>query len=398
MDEWSHTKIYDIVNLTLVKTYADSALHYAQQFGEDIGLSEAHLRMYRTLRLLDDSRNLAYHINKALDHAEASKHNITELNVYQEASEFYSKKGNHLEGYRLLFLADSLKSEIFSEEKANNLRKFEKQLIQEQSQEEINLLNAQNDITQLKLTNSRRWILATCGGLGVLGLFSLTLVRLNQKIKSQNKIIGSALSEKETLLREIHHRVKNNLQFISSLLGLQSDHVEDKAALGALQEGQDRVQSMALIHQNLYQEDNLTGVDVHDYFNKLIQGLFDSYNIHDDRIQLELDIEDINLDVDTVIPMGLIVNELITNSLKYAFPKGRDGLISIKMKEQNEALHLSVSDNGTGMSEEVEKNLGDSFGYRLVDAFNRQLDADMSIDRSAGTSVNIVIRNYQVAT
>ena len=220
-----------------------------------------------------------------------------------------------------------------------------------------------------------------------------------QKAKNhKNAIISKALKEKETLLREIHHRVKNNLQFISSLLGLQSDNIEDQVALGALQEGQDRVQSMALIHQNLYQEENLTGVDMHDYFNKLIQGLFDSYNIHDDRIQLELNIEDINLDVDTVIPMGLIVNELITNSLKYAFPEGHNGKITIQLKELDKALSLSISDDGVGISEIEKHNLGDSFGYKLIHAFTLQLDAEMSIERSAGTSVNFTIRNYQVAT
>ena len=145
------------------------------------------------------------------------------------------------------------------------------------------------------------------------------MFRQKEEIEQKNSIISKALDEKEILLKEIHHRVKNNLHFISALLGLQTDHVSDQVALDALQEGQDRVQSMALIHQDLYQRDDLTSVNVKDYFIKLTEGLFDSYNIHTDDITLQLDIANLDLDVDTVVPIGLIVNELVSNCLKYAF-------------------------------------------------------------------------------
>ena len=217
----------------------------------------------------------------------------------------------------------------------------------------------------------------------------------NKTLEKKNTIISESLSEKELLLREIHHRVKNNLQFISSLLRLQSDHVTDPTALDALQQGHDRVRSMALIHQDLYKEDNLTGVSTKSYFTKLITGLFKSSNIHDERVKFDLAIEDLNLDVDTIVPIGLITNELITNSLKYGFPDNREGDIHVEFKERDDTIHLIVSDNGIGMSSDQQVGLGSSFGYKLVSALVGQLEGEFSIKGDIGTSVNISIMKYK---
>jgi len=218
----------------------------------------------------------------------------------------------------------------------------------------------------------------------------------NNTLEQKNATITKSLSEKELLLREIHHRVKNNLQFISSLLRLQSDHVDDPTALDALQQGHDRVRSMAIIHQNLYKEENLTGVNTKDYFIKLVTGLFKSNNIHDDRIQLELDISELNLDVDTIVPIGLITNELVTNSLKYAFPGNNKGTVSISLEEENERLILQVNDDGVGMNATQQDNLGDSFGYKLINALVGQLAGVILIGKEGGTSVNVSVKRYEV--
>jgi len=230
---------------------------------------------------------------------------------------------------------------------------------------------------------------------GLLYRLSQVRKRANQVLDEKNSIISNALSEKELLLREIHHRVKNNLQFISSLLRLQSDHVDDPTALDALQQGHDRVRSMALIHQNLYKEDNLTGVNTKDYFTKLITGLFKSNNIHDDRIKLDLNVSELNLDVDTIVPIGLITNELVTNSLKYAFPEERQGTVHVSLKESDGKLDLSVYDDGVGMSNDFENALGESFGYKLINALVGQLDGDLAFHDSSGTSVDISIGRYE---
>ena len=141
----------------------------------------------------------------------------------------------------------------------------------------------------------------------------------------------------------------------------------------------------------------MTGVDVHEYFVKLIRNLFDSYNIRPDQVKLILDIQDLNLDVDTVVPIGLIVNELISNSLKYAFPNNGSGTINVSLREIENQLILKVHDDGIGITDEQRKQMGDSFGYQLVSMLNDQLQAELNIKGEDGTDVELRIGKYKIA-
>ncbi len=228
--------------------------------------------------------------------------------------------------------------------------------------------------------------------------FAVILYRFNQKIDAQKDVIEKSLEEKKILLREIHHRVKNNLQVISSLLNLQSRYVEDGKAQVALKEGQNRVKSMALIHQRLYQEDNLTGIQVKDYLSRLTRNLFASYNISAERVKLDLSIDDLNVDVDTLIPIGLILNELISNALKYAFPEDRVGTISVGFHLEGDLLRLQVSDDGIGLDSTRKHRLESSFGFQMISALSSQLDADLKIASKDGTHVNLYIRDYKMVS
>lgn len=289
-----------------------------------------------------------------------------------------------------LKLHDSLQRSEVSKQLLEINTKYET----EKKENEIALLNADNELVAAHLQAAKNRNVGLLVGFILVGGLLTVVYRLFQKTKWQNKQISKALHEKEVLLREIHHRVKNNLQVISSLLALQSEHVDDNVALSALQEGQDRVQSMALIHQNLYQDHNLTGVSINEYFTKLIRNLFDSYNIRKDQIRLEMNIDPLNLDVDTVVPIGLIVNELVSNSLKYAFPDNRKGTIWVDLVEKGQQLYLSIKDDGIGMPPEREESLGQSFGYRLIKIFTRQLKGTLSITGDPGTQVSIAINKY----
>lgn len=266
-------------------------------------------------------------------------------------------------------------------------------------------------ISELELAEQERqntvfiWGLAGAGLLLVLAIILIIVaiisarrkVKNNKRLREKNQIIEKSLEEKEVLLREIHHRVKNNLQVISSLLSIQSREIEDAAALEAVNESRNRVKSMAIIHQNLYQEDNLTGIDVGDYVEKLSQSLFSSYRIDRDTIELKTDIDHLNLDVDTTIPLGLILNELITNALKYAFVSREQGLLTVKLKEHKDFLELTVADNGIGMTN-VKETLGESFGMKMIDAFAKKLEAEWEVEEDNGTTVSIRIRKYQKAS
>ncbi len=219
-------------------------------------------------------------------------------------------------------------------------------------------------------------------------------LKAQEKELAQAAIITKAHEEKDTLLREIHHRVKNNLQVISALLTLQSSHLKDVQAKTALQEGQDRVQSMALIHKDLYHQDNLKGVNTKVYLENLIQNLFHSYKINDDEIVLHLNIENISLDVNTMIPLGLMVNELISNALKHAFTNKTNGELRITLKELDQKIQLTISDNGLGL-EDISLLERKSFGYSLIKSFAKKLDAEIDVRNKQGLEINILIKNYE---
>ena len=313
----------------------------------------------------------------------------------QGLAKLHERKGNYARalGHQksVITLMDSLNKKNVSEQVVEMATRYET----EKKEQEIALLNAQKEVSDLQLRNARMRTAGLSIGLVMAGILAILLYRQSQKIKDQNKLISKSLSEKDVLLREIHHRVKNNLQVVSSLLNLQSRHVDDKNAQIALKEGQNRVKSMALIHQNLYQEENLLGLNVKEYFEKLIRSLFHSYNINPDKIQLELSIADIELDVDTLIPIGLIINELISNALKHAF-KGLDsGKITVKLDELEERLYVQVSDNGIGLSQNQKAALNSSFGYRLIQTFSSQLDAQLKIQSEEGTKIEMWIADYQ---
>jgi len=217
------------------------------------------------------------------------------------------------------------------------------------------------------------------------------------KNRKKNKQISKALNEKETLLKEIHHRVKNNLQVVSSLLSLQQRQTEDATAHKALQEGRNRVKAMALIHQNLYQDENLVGVDMPQYITKLVNNLVATYKTDSKAIELKTDIDSLKLDVDTIIPLGLIINELISNSLKYAFVNKDSGEIFIGLKVDDKTLQLEVKDNGVGFPEDFSIEKANSLGYKLIRSFSKKLEADLDLKSSEnGARITLIISKFKV--
>ncbi len=260
--------------------------------------------------------------------------------------------------------------------------------------ETIARLDAENEASMVMLSAQKRSLMIASLALVALLIFLFLVWRLYKKVKITNAQLSKVVAEKNILLREIHHRVKNNLQVISSLLKLQSGYIKDDAAIQAIAEGRSRVQSMALLHQNLYKEDNLKGVDMQEYFDNLIQGLFDTYNISPERIQLHKNIEAISLDVDTVVPLGLITNELISNALKHAFPDNIAGNLYIALFEQSGNLILKVRDDGNGMTTQSTK---EGFGSKLIQSLSQKLEADITTRSMQGTEITLTIREYRKA-
>ena len=206
--------------------------------------------------------------------------------------------------------------------------------------------------------------------------------------KRTEEQIKTSLKEKEILLQEIHHRVKNNMQIISSLLNLQSRHIKDKQSLELFKSSQNRVKSMALIHERLYQSKDFNKVDVADYVRGLTNHLFITFGVNKDIISLKVNIKNIFLNVDTAIPCGLIINEIVSNSLKHAFPDGKKGEIKISVHPLNKnEVELVVSDNGVGMPEEMDLKSTSSLGLNLVSMLVKdQLHGEIKLDKKGGTT------------
>jgi PAS domain S-box-containing protein len=203
--------------------------------------------------------------------------------------------------------------------------------------------------------------------------------------KHKEESIARALREKEILLGEIHHRVKNNLQIIHSLLDLQSGQVSDPAAQGALRDAQNRVKSMSLIHQTLYQSQDFANVDFGAFLASLLPTLVSSYSIDPDRIALDMRTNKVDLPIDRAIPCGLIVNELISNAMKHAFPDGRAGRIAVDLAAGEEAVVLSVSDDGIGLPPQWDADASPTLGLQLVTLLADQMKAELTVNRADPT-------------
>jgi two-component sensor histidine kinase len=258
-------------------------------------------------------------------------------------------------------------------------------------------LNRENELksSQLKKERTIKWGFAT--GSGLLLLSGIAILAMYRRQRSANSIIRSQSADLEVLMKEIHHRVKNNLQVVSSLLDLQSHTITDTQASAAVKEGKNRVQSMALIHQNLYSEGNIKGIKVKEYIQNLVQTLCDSYNITNDKVKVSTNIDDLNLDVDTMIPLGLVLNELVSNSFKYAFTGDKMGTLDILLEEKADRLHLMVSDNGIGFPADMNVKTAKSFGLKMIRAFAQKLKASLDIYNNNGAVVEMQITKFKTA-
>jgi len=213
--------------------------------------------------------------------------------------------------------------------------------------------------------------------------------------KQAEKKLTASLKEKEILLKEVNHRVKNNLQVISSLLNLQSQHIKDKASRAMFQESQNRVRAMALIHEKLYQSDDMAHIDIAAYMQDLTASLFSTYTVSNE-IKVTITVTDIFLTITTAIPCGLIINELVSNALKHAFPHQQDGTITVSMTPStNDSLILTVSDTGIGFPEGIDFRNTTTLGMQLVTGLVEQLEGTITLDRSEGTRVRIEFRTLE---
>jgi len=238
-------------------------------------------------------------------------------------------------------------------------------------------LNFLMDITDRKLMESE--------------ISSLNVV-LEQRVEERTTQLNKILLEKETLLKEIHHRVKNNLQVIASLLNLQSQYVKDEQTLAVIKDSQNRIKAMALIHEKIYQSESLDQIDYGDYLEKITRSLFESYGVSPRKIALKIHAKDVVLHIDKAIPCSLIINELVSNSFKHAFPNDRAGEVRIDVQLEGDTVRLLYSDTGIGLPESVTLDHTGSLGMRLITGLVQQLKGTVEIQRVGGTTFLIAFK------
>lgn len=216
-------------------------------------------------------------------------------------------------------------------------------------------------------------------------LYAVSMIEDIGDRKIADQKIKKSLREKEVLLKEIHHRVKNNLQMISSLLNLQANSIKDKKIIKNLMDMRSRVLSMSLIHENIYQSEDLSEVDINNYVTMLTENLIQTYSEEGKSVKIKNKVGKITLDIDRAIPLGLIITELVTNAMQHAFTKKKGGIINISMSEINNTLEMIVSDNGDGLAEGTGINEKGNLGFMLVKTLSEQLDADLDVKVGNGT-------------
>jgi two-component sensor histidine kinase len=303
---------------------------------------------------------------------------------YMHVANSYEKLGQFEEALKY----NKLHAEAYADFLRSSTERLESELLvkyeTEQKQETIARQEAQ--IAQQRKVQI---LYISIAGILILSLFGIlkTLHAIRKKrkaLQALNLQLDAKNRQNELLMKEIHHRVKNNLEMVKSLIALQCAQMEDSASKDAMIESQNRVQSMGIIHQKLYQGENLGSIEMKDYFINLSEGILDAFDA-EDKIKIECAMENLELDIDTAVPIGLIVNELLTNSLKYAFPENGKGLVQISLSQPDPGmLSLTVSDNGVGKIN-GEQARGTGFGSQLIHLLTRQLNGEMTETTETGT-------------
>lgn len=291
------------------------------------------------------------------------------------------------------------------EKEAYDAERREKELkyAAERKDNRINLLNKQSQIQAAKLENEKLLrntsllgLLLTCIIIGLLYYSyrvkkqnNLQLTLQKNEIDLQNQRLSRLVAEKEWLLKELHHRVKNNLQIVISLLNIQSYYLEDKAAIRAIRDTQQRVHSMSLIHKKLYLSEQVNMIYMPDYLAELVNDLKESFGVSH-KIRFDVQVEELLMDATQAVPLGLIINEAVTNCVKYAFPDNQPGTVLVQMRKTGgDTLRVTIADNGVGLPADVSAGFENSLGMNIIQGLSGDLDGRCKIETASGTSITV---------
>lgn len=323
---------------------------------------------------LDEAENLERSIGGVLSER---KNNLQFQVALNRAIKNYAKASDYAE--QLLIVKDSL----LSTEKAEAMAEIQARYETEKKEQQIEILNTEQALNQTAIKAKNFWIAAL--------IIAIALTVVIAILVYNSFILAKKARERvETLMKELHHRVKNNLQVLSSVLSLQSQHLTDENALLSVKSTEGRINAMALIHRKLYSDETSTIVSTRGYFRELVEFLMSSYGFDSSKLKLKLDIDEVELDVDKAIPLGLIVNELISNAFKHAYVNQDSAELSIALKKRRNELYIVIGDNGRGLPQGFNTD-EEGFGSRMVAILVKDLKGVYQVDNQNGTVHTLTI-------
>lgn len=342
-----------------------------------------------------EGRNWLARANQATEQVKNQEEWAT---LFEMAASAHAELGQYEGAYRYQLKHQMVKDSVYDMEKNRLVLEMQADFDSERQTERIRDLNRENELAQAQLATARTQQVALGVGLALAGLLAFFLYRNvairqqhNQTLTRTNADLERKNADIQMLLREVHHRVKNNLQLVSSLLRLQARKVDDPASRDVLRTSQARIQAMSTLHEQLYQGDIVRRVDIRHYLDQLCQTLARTYATNDVPVDLRLAIEPTEMDIDTAIPIGLITNELITNSFKYAFPQQANRQIDVQLKTDATHFHFTVADNGQGLALEggSPAPTQHGFGLELVASLVEKINGIIQYTPSGGTRIAI---------
>jgi two-component sensor histidine kinase len=334
-------------------------------------------------KLKQPARALAY-ARKMLETARQLGRPERVRNAYNSMYTSFAASGRYDSAFLYYKLSDILDDSLNNVAKTNEVMNLQTKYETKKKESEIQRLTTESDA-------KNKQILLLVAALVIFVLLTAGMLWLYQRIKKQRQQITAQSKKLEVMMKELHHRVKNNLQIVSSLLSLQTYKVQDEEAVLVLKESQQRVQAMSFIHQRLYKTESLTAVNMKEYVTDLAGSLVSSYGFNHDDFDLHIAVEKEMLDIDKALPIGLIINELVTNALKYAYTDTIRPSLYITLTEEDAKLVCTIKDNGIGIDEQQWKQKKNSFGKQLITALCRQLRAQQTMVVSEGTRFTITI-------
>lgn len=372
----------------LLEKYWNSKGNPEKKASNYVQLANVHSK----LKLFEKALNYAF---KGLQTCEENGLVEKKQYSYENLNDIYIEMGDYKNAHIYLNKYILLRDSLLNEDRNSTLAEMQAKYETEKKDNEILKVNSERDKAVQKSAMQFNYIIAIIMFfllvVTIIFVFLRSKQRLNKVLEEKNNLNEEIIRQKEMMIGEVHHRVKNNLQLINSIIELQIRNYQDQETISAVDDIRKRVNSIALLHQYLYQKENIDSIDMYEYMYELMNGLQQSFHTPAQNIYVECNVQNIQLHINTAVSVGLLVNELITNSFKHAFQNRSEGTIEISLKKENDTLILEVNDDGSGIKMEENNN----FGRNMIRSLCRQLQAEWIRETNSGLKNKFVIKKFK---